>query len=128
MRSPEHSFRLFFSSIRLEQTRKVYATSLRKYVEFLALEQKDISLANDARLIESKIIDFIISLKEKGLSYSAIHNYFLSCIVSFYKINDIILNTKKIGKFMPQQKRVKKDRSHTHEARVYTPDQNNILL
>ena len=122
MRSQEHSFRLFFSSIRLEQTRKVYATSLRKYVEFLALEQKDISLANDARLIESKIIDFIISLKEKGMSHSAFHNYFLSCIVSFYKINDIILNTKKIGKFMPQQKRVKKDRSYTHEARVYAPD------
>jgi hypothetical protein len=28
------------------------------------------------------------------MSYSAIHNY-LSCVVSFYKINDIILNTKK---------------------------------
>lgn len=58
MQSQDHSFRLFFSSIRSEQTRKVYATSLRKYVEFLALEQKDISLANEERLIESKIIDF----------------------------------------------------------------------
>jgi site-specific recombinase XerD len=121
MRSQDHSFRLFFSSIRLEQTRKIYATSLRKYVEFLSLEQKDISLANDARLIESKIIDFIISLKEKGMSYSAVHNY-LSCIVSFYKLNDIILNTKNIGKFMSQQKRAKKDRSYSHEARVYAPD------
>ena len=107
MRSQDHSFRLFFSSIRLEQTRKVYATSLRKYVEFLALEQKDISLANDARLIESKIIDFIISLKEKGMSHSPIHNY-LSYIVSFYKINDIILNTKKMGKFILHTKKGKK--------------------
>jgi hypothetical protein len=41
------------------------------------------------------------------MSYSAIHNY-LSCIVSFYKINDIILNTKKICKFMPQQKKAQK--------------------
>jgi hypothetical protein len=41
------------------------------------------------------------------MSYSTIHNY-LSCIASFYKINDIILNTKKIGKFMLQQKRAKK--------------------
>jgi len=49
----------------------------------------------------------MLSLKEKGMSYSTIHNY-LSCIASFYKINDIILNTKKIDKFMLQQKRAKK--------------------
>jgi hypothetical protein len=49
MQSQDHSFRLFFSSIRSEQTRKVYATSLRKYVEFLSLEQGDISIANNAR-------------------------------------------------------------------------------
>jgi len=58
MESQDHSFRLFFSSIRSEQIRKVYATSLRKYVEFLALKQKDISLANEERLIKSTIIDF----------------------------------------------------------------------
>jgi hypothetical protein len=55
------------------------------------------------------------------MSYSAIHNY-LACIVSFYKINDIILNTKKIGKFMLQQKRAKKDRSYSHKVRVYAPN------
>jgi hypothetical protein len=69
MRSQDHSFRLFFSSIRLEQTRKLYVTSLRKYVGFLALEQKDISLANHARLIESKIIDITISKRKRNVAF-----------------------------------------------------------
>jgi integrase len=44
----------------------------------------------------------------------AIHNY-VSMILAFYKINDIVLNTSKISKFMPEQRKVKKDRGYTHE-------------
>ena len=38
-----------------------------------------------------------MSLKEQGKQYSAIHNY-VSAIIAFYKINDIILNVTKISK------------------------------
>jgi hypothetical protein len=47
---------------------------------------KDRFCGNDSRLIEHNIIDFVISLKEKNLSYSAIHNY-VATITAFYKIN-----------------------------------------
>jgi hypothetical protein len=57
--------------------------------------------------IENKIINFIIGMKEQGNNYSAIRNY-VRPVISFYKINDIILNTTKIGKFMPSKTRVKK--------------------
>jgi integrase len=53
-------------------------------------------------------------MKNAGKSYFAIHNY-LSCIISFYKINDIILNTKKISKFLPARKIQRKDNGYTHE-------------
>jgi integrase/recombinase XerD len=54
-------------------------------------------------------------MKEKeNKTYSAIHNY-VSAIVSFYRINDIVLDTKKISKFLPEQVKVKKDRAYTHE-------------
>jgi len=36
-------------------------------------------------------------------------------IQAFYKINDIVLNTAKITKFMPEQRKVKKDRGYTHQ-------------
>ena len=74
----------------------------------------DLFCQNSPRLIEQHIINFIVSLKKRGLGYSAIYNYF-SCIVSFYKINDVILNTTKITKFLPEYKKVRKDRGYTRE-------------
>jgi hypothetical protein len=58
------------------------------------------------------IIDFIIILK-KEKSYSAIRNY-VSAVLVYYKINDIILNTAKIKKFMPSATSVRNDRAYTH--------------
>src|SRR6476620_9907624 len=53
-------------------------------------------------------------MKKEGKSHGAIHNY-VSMILSFYKINDVILNTTKVSRFMPEQRRVKKHRGYTHE-------------
>ena len=49
---------IFLAPFDRSKQEKVYATSLRKYVEFLALEQNDISFANEERLIYPTIIDF----------------------------------------------------------------------
>jgi len=68
---------------------------------------------NNPRLIEHKIIEFINVLRERGLAFHAISNYVYS-IMAFYKINDIVLNTTKIGKFLPEERKIKKDRGYTH--------------
>jgi len=65
------------------------------------------------RAIEQQIIDFIIKMKEGGRGYGTLHNYVAS-ILSFYKINDVVLNVSKIMKFIPEQKRVN-DRAYTHQ-------------
>jgi integrase len=108
----QQSYILFSSSIRSDETRKTYTLLLKKFIEYL--EEEDILLGNDPRQIERRIIDFIVSLKEQGKQYCAIHNY-ASAITAFYKINDIILNVTKISKFMPEPKRARKDRAYTHE-------------
>jgi len=74
----------------------------------------DLFCDNNPRLIERNVIDFIVSLRDRGLGYSAIRNYVKS-ILAFYKINDYVLNTDKIGKFIPEYKKMKKDRAYTHE-------------
>jgi intergrase/recombinase len=71
-------------------------------------------LSNNPRKVESKIIEFIISLRNEGKSYSAILNY-LNPVKAFYKINDVILNSHKINKFLPEQVKVNKDRAYNHE-------------
>ena len=46
------------------------------------------------RYIESQIIDYIMSLKNSGVSYATIQ--FLDApIFTFYQLNDVILNRRK---------------------------------
>jgi integrase len=78
------------------------------------MKSKDLFCENNPRLIEQKIIDFIILLKQKGLGRSAISNY-VKAILAFYKINDFVLNNDKISKFIPEYRKVKKDRAYTHQ-------------
>ena len=53
-------------------------------------------------------------MKENVKGYSTIHNY-AAAVLAFYKINDIVLNITKISKFVPIAKKVRNDRSYTHE-------------
>jgi len=76
--------------------------------------KNDLFCQNDHRLIEQKIIEFILYLKKEGKSFAAIHNYVAS-IKSFYKINDVMLNDRKISKFMPEHTRLRKDRAYTYD-------------
>ena len=68
---------------------------------------------NNPRVVEAKIIEFIMSLRDEGKSYAAILNY-LNAVKGFYKINDVMLNSHKINKFMPEYiiKKLKPDGSH----------------
>jgi len=103
---------LFFDSLKSKETRIKYSSYLKKYLEITRIENP--LSERDPRLIERQILDFIIKMKKEGKNWGAIHNY-VSMILSFYKINDVILNTTKISRFMPEQRKVKKDRGYTHE-------------
>ncbi len=88
---------------------------LKKYLEFYNLR----NLSNlldivDPKEIESQIINFIITKKEQGKSLQAIKNY-ISPLVSFYRINDVMINSEKINRFMPPRVRIKNNRGYTHE-------------
>ncbi|CAN5524364.1 hypothetical protein BH18THE1_BH18THE1_05270 [soil metagenome] len=101
---------LFLSSIKSKETRDHYSHFLQKYIHFLGSGDK-----NDAKEIEGKIIEFILRLKKEGKSHAAISNY-LAPIKLFYSINDVALNVKKIDRFMPEQKRRRKDRKYENDV------------
>ena len=106
------SVELFLKSCRSRETRNIYKISFQKYIDFMG--DNDLFCQNNPRLVEAKIIEFIISLRDEGKSHAAILNY-LNAVKGFYKINDVMLNSHKIDKFMPEQIKVKKDRAYTHE-------------
>ena len=108
--------RLFLNSIKSKATKHHYLVYLQKYLEFANCKTiNDLMVKfNDQKDIERKVIHFIIQLKEEGKNFRSIRNY-LTPIISFYKINDIMLNSKKINKFMPTETRAKKNRGYEHE-------------
>lgn len=108
----QQQLELFLQSIRSPETRSNYELLFQKYIEYVSNE--DLFFENNPRLIEKKIIDFILSLRDQGKSCSAIRNY-LTPIKSFYKINDIVLNDNKILKFLPEQLKIGDDRGYRHE-------------
>lgn len=61
----------------------------------------DLFCGNNRRLIEQKIIKFIMQLRKSGLSSNGILCY-LAPVKSFYAINDVSLNVKKIGSSYPR--------------------------
>jgi integrase len=110
----EQEVQLFFNSIKSKDTRGKYSSYLKKYLDITGMDMTSLLSEKDPRIIERQIIDFINNTKNEGKNWGAIHNY-VSMILAFYKINDIVLNTAKITKFMPEQRKVKKDRSYTHQ-------------
>ena len=114
MQKLEQEIELFFNSIKSKETRIKYSSYLKKYLEITEIDTTSLLSEKDPRTIERQIIDFINKMKNEGKNWGAIHNY-VSMILAFYRINDIVLNTVKISKFMPEQRKVKKDRSYTHE-------------
>ncbi len=108
--------RLFLNSIKSQDTKRVYLIYLQKYLKFVNCKTINelASEFKDPKDIERRIIEFIIQMKEEGKNFRSIRNY-LTPVISFYKINDIMLNSKKINKFMPSKTRAKKNRGYSHE-------------
>ena len=72
-------------------------------------------LGRGLRVIEQGIIELLIDMRHrKELSYSA-QNVFLSALTHFFSINDVIVNRKKIKKFMSESENKYEYRSYTIE-------------
>jgi integrase len=100
----------FLNSISSKATSKLYQFCFNKYREFT-----NDNLIGDHKTIENQIIDFIFSLKNRGLSQRSVKTYFVA-ITHFYTMNDIVLNRKKITKFINTDERKKsKNEAYTSE-------------
>jgi integrase len=79
---------------------------------FHGLTDAEQLIKQDPKVIEQQIIDYIIS--QEGVA-RATKSLRLAAVVTFYSINDVALNRKRLGKFLgPRQKRVI-DRPYTLE-------------
>ena len=96
----------FVDTIKSQQTLAQYKYGLTQFMKFLSLSDINnlMGIAQDPKTVKQKIIDYISYLKKvKGLAAVTI-NLYVAPIMHFYAMNDIILNRKKIGRYIPEQR------------------------
>jgi integrase len=111
----------FLFSIKSETTKQLYIYGLKKYmlyhhfdnVEDLLLIGKE--KEQSPRLIEADIIQYIVWLKQDQQLSSISVELYLSSIMHFFSMNDIVLNRKKIGMYIGEYTRTQKDRGYSTE-------------
>lgn len=86
----ESAQRLFIESLASPVSRIVYRNSLNLCAQYRNVQTLEDLLKRDPRLLQSQIIDYIIHLKEKGLSGYSISTH-INSIKKFYESNDIDL-------------------------------------
>jgi integrase len=111
--------KLFFNSIKSPATKRAYIIYLQRFMKFVNCQTINGLIHDfknlDSKDIERRLIEFIIHLKEdEGMNFRSIYNY-IGPVISFYKINDFMINSKKLNRFMPPKTRIKKNRGYEHE-------------
>ncbi|HET6717782.1 MAG TPA: hypothetical protein VFG90_11675, partial [Nitrososphaeraceae archaeon] len=111
------TYQNFINAIKSPATRTAYNVSIRRYLNHIKQKSMDDLLTHsntNPRYIESQIIDYIMSLRNSGVSYATIQ-FLVAPIFTFYQLNDIILNRKKVSRYLGEYKRVVKDGAYTTE-------------
>ena len=111
-----NSYDDFMNAIRSPATKKGYENSIKRYLNHIKKSQTDDLLVHkeNPRYIESQIIDYIMSLRNNGVSYSTI-KFLIAPIFTFYSLNDLYLNRKRISRYLGEYKRIVKDGTYTIE-------------
>lgn len=110
------TYKHFINAIRSPATRVGYENSLKRYLSYLKLTKIEDLLPHlsNPRYIESQIIDYIMSLRDSGVSYGTIQ-FLVAPIFTFYQLNDCIINRKKVSRYMGEYRRVIKDEAYSTE-------------
>jgi integrase len=99
----------FINSIKSAVTKKIYQYNLRLFMEFCNINKFEELIGR-----QNQIIPYLMSLREKKLSYNSISTR-LNAIYHFYDMNDVSLNKKKIKMFKGEYIRKVVDRAYTRE-------------
>lgn len=90
-------YRLFIESRRAEKTKEAYSSSLKAFMLFRNLYDVEALVTEDPKRAQQYIIDFLLVLKEKGLSWQT-RVIRAAALKHFYEMNGHILVFFLLGK------------------------------
>ena len=97
VQSQSDAYSNFINSIKSDVTKKIYEYNLRLFMEFCSIDKYEDLIGQ-----ENKIIPYLMSLRDKKLSFNSISTR-LNAIYHFYDMNDVFLNKKKIKMYYDKQ-------------------------
>lgn len=102
----------FIGSLKSPVTKEIYETNIKYYMTFCKVTKLSelLTIADP----QKQVINYIMFLREKKLATTSI-NTRLYAIYHFYVMNDVILNRKKINKFIGEPTLKTEDRPYTYE-------------
>jgi integrase len=111
------SYRNFIETLSSRYSKKMYKHILIRYMSFCGVtDVNDLFFKADVKYTQSRIIDFVIFLKEKNQMASRSRSLFLTALKHFYDMNDVSgLNWKKIRSFVGEIEDTVEDRPYTRE-------------
>jgi integrase len=83
-------------------------------VDSLLEPQSDDIKRPKEKTIETQLIDYVMFLRNDGVGYATIHSL-ITPIFTFYLLNDVVLNRKKVQRYLGEYKRIVKDKAYTSE-------------
>jgi site-specific recombinase XerD len=106
----------FIDGIRSPASKKGYRNSIARYCRYLKLTNVDDLMlhSSNPKLIEEQIKGYIKSLERDGVSY-ATRKFLIAPIFSFYHLNDVLLNRRRVSRYLGEFNRVVKDSAYTTE-------------
>jgi site-specific recombinase XerD len=109
------SYQNFISGLHSEYTLKMYREHIVSYLKFRGHTDPSKLLKGDTKLLESYLVEYLQSEKEKNLSYSTLNQKF-AAIKKFYIENDIEnLRWYKIHKILGRKTKKTRDRTYTQQ-------------
>jgi integrase len=115
---PGDSYRIFIEGLKSPVTKAAYSFALQKYMNHLKVNNPDDLLTNQdsPKIIQNQIIQYLIELKNPphSLRY-ATRSQYLAAIITFYDLNEVPLNKKKIYRYLGEEERPIDNRGYSTE-------------
>ena len=104
----DRSYRIFIEGLKSPVTKAAYTFALQKYMKYLKTDNPDdlLRYQDNPKLIQNNIIDYLIFLKNPPVSLRyATRSQYLAAILTFYDLNELVLNKKKIYRYLGEEER-----------------------
>lgn len=104
---------LFLESIKSPKTRENYGDAIRRFCAWAKIDEAKLKKVR-AQMIQGKLIEYIVSLKNKGMSYSS-QNVALSSVRKYCEAYDIDVNFTKVSRYIGEHVTKHEDKPYSKQ-------------